>query len=325
VPDFAVPDYKSIKVEAAPVVVTEESIDEVVDRMRDRMANFVDAGARAARASDRVTVNYTATVDGQPMQDMVKEHGILAKAENFGVILDPEYSFIPEFAEGLVGIAAGETRAIKVHFNDQFIETALAGKDAEYTVEALKVEEKQLPELTPEFLKTIGAESVESMRTRIRQDLQRMKTDQESRRIQDEICKKLLDGTAMNLPESELQRRTADEVYDLVQYNSEKGIDRDVIEQNREQIFQAAGKVAEDKLKLRYILLAIAREEKLTISEADVEARVRMLAMQARKDPVKLRDELEKNNRLPMLRDDLLASRALAMIEHLQKPKGDAA
>jgi len=323
-PEFTLPDYKSIRIEEKPVEVTDDSVDEIVDRMRDRMATFADVSGRPAGKSDRVMVTYTATVDGMPMDGLVKEHGILAKAENFGVILDPDYSFIPEFAAGLEGASEGETKEIEVNFDDQFVEKALAGKKAVYTVQINKVQEKKLPEITEEFLKSVGAESIESMRTRIRADLLRMKTEQEGRRIQDEICKNLLENTTMNLPESELQRRTADEVYELVEYNSNKGIDRANIEQNREKIFEAAGKSAEEKLKLRYILLNIARDEKLEVSEADVEARIRLLAHQARKDAVKLKDELIKNNRIGMLRDDMMAAKALELLQTRQKPAESA-
>jgi len=317
-PEFTLPNYKSIRIEEKPVEVTDDSIDEIVDRMRDRMATYADV-SRPAGKSDRVMVTYTATVDGVPMDSLIKEHEILAKAEDFGVILDPDYSFIPEFAAGLEGASEGESKEIEVNFDDQFVEKALAGKKAVYSVKINKVQEKKLPEITEEFLKSVGAETLESMRTRIRADLLRMKTEQEGRRIQDEICKNLLENTVMNLPESELQRRTADEVYELVQYNSNKGIDRENIEQNREKIFEAAGKSAEEKLKLRYILLNIARDEKLEVSEADVEARIRLLAHQAHKDAVKLKDELIKNNRIGMLRDDMMASKALELLQTMQK------
>lgn len=324
-PEFSLPDYKSIKVEDKPVEVTEEAVDEIVDRMRDRMATFEDVSGRPAAKSDRVVVSYTATVDGAPMESLVKDHGILAKAEDFGVILDPDYSFIPEFVTGLEGVSEGDNKEIEVNFDEQFVEKSLAGKKAVYSVKVGKIQEKKLPEITEEFLKSIGADSVESMRQRIRQDLVRMKTEQEGRRVQDEICRHLLENTVMNLPESELQRRTADEVYDLVQYNTSKGIDRSDIEQNREKIFAAAGKSAEEKLKLRYILLNIAREEKIEVSEADVEARIRLLAQQARKDAVKLKDELVKNNRIGMLREDMLAGKALELLQSLRKNTVSAA
>ena len=321
VPEFELSDYKSIRVQEEPVAVTEDSISEVVERMRDRMANFEAVEGRVAAKADRVTVNYAATVDGQPMDLGNSNLGVLAKAENFGVILDAEYSFIPEFVDGLVGTKAGDKKTIIAHFDDQFVEKSLAGKDATYEVEVLSVEQKVLPELTEEFLKSMGAESIEAMRERIKADLARMKSSQEERRQQDEICKKLLEDTVMNLPESIVQRRTAEEVYDMVEYNSERGVDREAIEQNRDQICANAAKSAEDKLKIRYILLRIAETEKMTVSEAEIEGFIRSMAMRERKDPVKVRENIVKNNRMGDVRDDMLASKALKMLVDLQKPQ----
>ncbi|HMO03162.1 MAG TPA: trigger factor [Kiritimatiellia bacterium] len=324
VPDFELPAYKGIRVEAQPADVTEQAIDEVVDRMRDRMASFVAEEGRVAGKSDRVMVNYTATVDGQPLDLGNSNLGVLAKAENFGVILDPEYSFIPEFVDGLTGAKAGEHRTVVANFDEKFVEKSLAGKQATYAVEVLAVERKQLPELTEEFLKTMGAESVAAMRQRIKDDLARMKSSQEERRVQDEICKKLLEETVMNLPESIVQRRTAEEVYDVVEYNSERGVDREVIEQNREQIFANAAKTAEEKLKIRYILLKIAEAEKMTVTEAEIDGFIRTMALRERKDPAKVKENIVKNNRLADVRDDLLASKSLKMLADLQKPQAAA-
>jgi len=323
-PDFELSDYKSVRVEDQPVEVTEESINEVVERMRDRMATFEPVEGRAAAKSDRVTVNYTATINGKPMDLGNSNLGVLAKAENFGVILDPEYSFIPEFVDGLVGAIAGDKKTIVAHFDDAFVEKSIAGKDATYQVDVVSVEQKKLPELTEEFLKTMGADTVEALRERIKTDLARMKTSQEERRMQDEICKKLLEDTVMNLPDSIVQRRTAEEVYDMVEYNTERGVDRGAIEQNRDQIFANAAKSAEEKLKIRYILLRIAEVEKLTVNEAEVEGFIRSMAMRERKDPVKVRENITKNNRMGDVRDDLLASKALKLLVDLQKPQAAA-
>ncbi|HMP90560.1 MAG TPA: trigger factor [Kiritimatiellia bacterium] len=320
-PEFEVPDYKAIRIEEKPVAVTEESIDEVVDRMRDRMATFEDSPDRKAEKSDRLMVDYTATIDGQPLESVSSEHAILAKAVDFGVILDQDYSFLPEFVEGLVGVAEGETKVITVSFDENFIDKKLAGKKADYTVNVKKVQIKKLPEMTEEFLKTLGAESVEKLRERIRKDLADMKSSEENRRIQNEICKKLLEDTVMNLPESVVQRRTAEEVYDMVEHNTQRGIDRGAIEENREQIFAAAAKSAEEKTKIRYILLAIAEKENITVSDQELDGYIRSLAMRSQKDPMKLKEDLIKNDRMGLVREDIVASKTLSMLSDRQKPE----
>lgn len=325
VPDFELPDYKSIRIAPQAVEVTDASVDEVIDQMRDRMATYEESADRVAEKSDRVTVNYEATMDGEPMVDKVGEHKILAQAKDIGVILDPNYSFIPEFAEALVGMKAGDKKNIEVNFDDNFIEKSIANKKAVYAVEVLKVEAKKLPEVTPEFIKSIGGEDLDSLRAHIRTDLARMKGDQERRRVRDEIAKQLNEQIAMTLPQSEVQRQTANEVYDMVQYNTSRGLAREMIEENREQIFSAAAKSAEDRLKLRYVLLKIAAAEKFTVTGDEVEQHIRHLAQRAHKDPAKVKADLQKNEAIGDVRDDLLVEKAMNFLMGLQQPSPAAA
>lgn len=323
-PEFDLPEYKKIKVEAASVEVTPEAIDEVVDRMRSRMADYVDEAGRVAEKGDRVVINYKATIDGAPLSEVAPNHAMLAGAEEFGLVLDPDFAFIPELGDAMVGTSEGQSKSVEVTFPEDFVEKALSGKKAVYEVAVVKVQARTLPDITPEFLKSLGVESVEALRERITEDLARMKADQERRRVQDEVCKQLLDQTAMNLPDSEVQRQTADEVFDLVQYNTSRGIDRNVIEENREQIFSAASKTASDKIKLRFILLRIARAESIEVSHAEVDSHIRVLAQRTRRDAEKVRAELEKNNRMSALNEDVLASKALDFLMQLQQPEAAA-
>lgn len=325
VPEFELPDYKSIRIAPQPVEVTDASVDEVIDQMRDRMATYEVVEGRVAEKTDRVSVNYEATMDGQPMVDKVGEHKILAQAKDIGVILDPNYSFIQEFAEGLVGLKAGDKKNIEVNFDENFVEKSLANKKAIYAVEVLKVEVKKLPEVTPEFIKSIGGETLESLRERIRADLTRMKADQERRRVRDEIAKQLNEQTAMTLPQSEVQRQTANEVYDMVQYNTSRGLAREAIEENREQIFSAAAKSAEDRLKLRYILLKIAGSEKFDVTGNEIEQHIRHLAQRAHKDPAKVKAEFQKNGVMDDVKDDLLVEKAMNFLMEQQQPAPAAA
>jgi trigger factor len=324
-PDFELPDYKSIRIEPQPAEVTEESIDEVVKNMQDRMATYEEQAGRKAEKGDRVMISYEATVDGAPMADLDDNLRLLAKADEIGVVLDPNYAFIPEFVEALPGTVVDDQKDIEVKFADEFIEKSLAGKTAMYSVKVLKVEAKKLPDLDEAFFKSVGAESLEGFRTRIRDDLARMKVSDERRRVEGEVAKKLQEMVDMNLPQSELQRHTSNEVFDLVQYNTSRGLARETIEGNREEIFNTAAKTAEQRLKLRYILLKIAEAEKLSVSGSDVEDHIRYLAQRSRKDLTKFKAELKKNDVMDDVREDVMVSKAMDFLMALQQPEAAGA
>jgi trigger factor len=320
-PDFELPDYKSIRIEPQPADVTEESIDEVVKNMQDRMATYEEQEGRVAEKGDRVMISYEAAVDGEPMENIAADLRLLAKADEIGVVLDPNYAFIPEFVEALPGTVVGDQKDVEVKFGEDFVAKALAGKTAVYSVKVLKVEAKKLPEIDDAFLKSVGTESLEGFRGRIREDLARMKQSEERRRVEGEVAKKLLDMVNMNLPQSELQRHTSNEVFDLVQHNTSRGLARETIEENREEIFSTAAKTAEQRLKMRYILLKIAEAEKITVTGAEIEDHIRHLALRSRKDLAKFKAEIKKNNVMDDVREDVLVSKAMDFLMALQQPE----
>jgi FKBP-type peptidyl-prolyl cis-trans isomerase (trigger factor) len=122
------------------------------------------------------------------------------------------------------------------------------------------------------------------------------------------------------LPQSEVQRQTSNEVYDMVQYNTSRGLPREAIEENREQIFSAAAKSAEDRLKLRYILLKIAAKENFTVTDTEIDQHIRHLAQRSHKDPAKVKADFKKNDVMDDVRDDLLVDKAMKMLLDLQQP-----
>ena len=100
----------------------------------------------------------------------------------------------------------------------------------------------------------------------------------------------------MDLPESVVQEETSRNVYDIVSENSRRGVSNDEIESSREQIYQAASKSAEEAVKLKYILLAIAEAESLTVNDEQIQQRIAQMAAASRRDPKKLREDLLKDN-----------------------------
>ncbi len=325
VPDFPLPDYKTIRVESKAVEVGEKDVDNVIDNIRSRMATFEDEEGRVAEKGDQVVVNYTGTIEGKPISEWTKVSDVLSAATELPVVLDEERFFLVEFVKELVGVSAGTKKTIQTKFDDQFVEKSLAGKQAIYEVEVVKVQRRVLPEITEEFVKSMGSESIDVLRDRIRKDITMMRTSEERRRLEGAVAAKLLEMTAMTLPQSQVQRQTANEVYELVQHNTRMGLARESIEENREQIFSAAAKTAEDRLKLRYILMKIANAEDFSVSDFEVEQHIRQLAARAHKDPVKLKAEFKRDGVMDDVQIDILVSKAMKQLVDMQLPAPVAA
>lgn len=312
-PDFVLPGYKGMQVKAEAVQVADADVDNVLASIRDQNARFEDA-TRPVEAGDLVKIDFSGTIDGRGVEEIAPGAKGLGESKDFWLMADAENEFLPGFSKALLGAAIGEERTVEVTFPAEFGEKQLAGRQAVYCATVTGVRRKVLPELDDAFLKSLSMDSVDALKARVREDLVRMREQNEKRRQQNEIARLLLEQTTLELPESTVQEETRNEVYDLVRQSQSRGVAREEIENRREEIFEAAAKTAADKVKLRYILRRIAREEKIDVTEQEVEVRIAGLARSWGMPPERVKADLEKKNGMQRVRDDVLLSKTLEWV-----------
>jgi trigger factor len=161
IPQITLGDFKTIQLERLTVDVTDADIDDGVRRVAEQSRTYAARPEGAnAESGDRVTVSFKGTLDdGEAFPG--------GSAENVPVVLGSK-SFLPEFEDGLVGIAAGETRTIKATFPADYLDPKLAGKAATFEVTAATVEQPYELALDDEFAKSLGLESMEKLREAIK-------------------------------------------------------------------------------------------------------------------------------------------------------------
>src|SRR6185503_16955682 len=148
-PQFELPDYRGLPAKREPAIVHDEDVVKAIDGLRNQMATF-NKVQRPIQEGDYVVVNYTGSHDGKPLTEVAPTARGLTENKNFWVEVKPT-SFIPGFAQQLIGASAGEKRTVNVEFPADFDTGALAGKKATYEVEVVEVKEKALPELNDVF------------------------------------------------------------------------------------------------------------------------------------------------------------------------------
>lgn len=140
--------------------MTDEDVDGMLDTLRKQQANWKEKEG-AVDAEDRVTIDFTGSVDGEEFEG--------GKASDF-VLAMGQGRMIPCFEDGIKGHKAGEEFTIDVTFPEEYHAENLKGKAAKFVINLKKVEERELPELTEEFIKRFGVEdgSVAGLRTEVR-------------------------------------------------------------------------------------------------------------------------------------------------------------
>lgn len=158
-PEVELQGLDAIEVEKPVVEVTDADVDTMLETLRKQQATERKEGA--VDAEDRVTIDFTGSVDGEEFEG--------GKASDF-VLAMGQGRMIPGFEDGIKGHKAGEEFTIDVTFPEEYHAENLKGKAAKFVINLKKVEERELPELTEEFIKRFGVEegSVAGLRAEVR-------------------------------------------------------------------------------------------------------------------------------------------------------------
>ena len=186
---ITLPDLKSITVTVSPMEnVTQEEVDSAINQaLEENLTSVQDA----AKEGDTVNIDYSGSIDGKKFDGGTAEKQDLKLGSG---------QFIPGFEDQLIGKKAGDTVTVKVTFPEKYQNADLAGKAAEFEVKVNEV--KRQPELTDEGVKKYDgttAETVESYRDQIREQLQNRKEFAYHSEIQDQAIQQISDKTEVEL------------------------------------------------------------------------------------------------------------------------------
>jgi trigger factor len=261
-PRIELADFKGIKIEKQVAEVADQEVDEAINALAEQNRPYDDAGADAkAETGDRVIVSFEGTIDGQPFEGGTGEDitvGIGSK------------TFLPGFEEQLVGIAPGETRTVKADFPPNYTNAALAGKAAEFSVTANRIERPGPFTVDEEFAKSLGMESLtklkEAVRERIarehaavtRRRMKRMLLDELDKRHQFELPQTMVDDEFNNVWKT---------IVEDLQAQGRSFTDEGTTEEAAQADYR---KIAERRVRLGLVLAEIGDRGGIKVSDEDV-------------------------------------------------------
>jgi len=312
-PEFELPEYKGLPVKRDNRTVVEADVDRALELLARQQVKFATV-ERELRTGDVAVVNYTGTVDGKPISDLAPTAKGLTEQKNFWVDVAAE-SFIAGFGEQLAGAKAGDKRTVTVDFPADFVTKELVGLKGVYEVEVVEVKEKILPAIDDAFAKTYGADDLGKLREGVRKDLENeLKTSQE-KSVRGQLLGGLLGRVTFDLPEAVVAQETRNVVYNIVQENSKRGVARDIIEQQKEEIYTAAARSAKDRVKLSFLVQRIAAKEGIQVTQEEVVHRVQALATAYQIPVEKFIKDLQKRNGVNEIYEQIAHEKVVRLLE----------
>ena len=312
-PEFELPEYRKLPVKRESATVTEADIERALTVLGEQRATYLDV-TRPAQAEDFVVVNYSGSSEGKPLTELIPDAPRLAQQRNFWVHIKAG-SFIPGFGEQLIGAQAGEHRTVTVDFPADFVSPQLAGKNGVYEVDVVQVKERVLPEMNDKLARAYGAEDVVKLREGVRQDLQNELNFKERKNVRNQIVRALLERVQFDLPESLVTNETRNVIYDIVRENQQRGISKDDIDKQKDQIYNFASGSAKERVKMSFVLKRIAGKEGIRVDDQEITQRILLLAHQNQIRPEKLTKQLRDRGGINELHEEILTTKVLDFLE----------
>lgn len=191
-PEVTIGDFDGYSVEKLTAEITDESIEKMIESLREQQAehNVVE---RAAADGDKVNLSYVGTKDGEAFEG--------GTAENQDLVLGSA-SMIPGFEEGVVGLSAGEEKTLSLSFPEDYQAEELKGAAVEFAVTVNTVSEKVLPELNLELLKKFGVThgDMDKFRADIVKNMERELANSIKNKVKTDVMDQLLEANTVDLP-----------------------------------------------------------------------------------------------------------------------------
>lgn len=269
-PDVEIEAYTGLKIKKYAYNVSDGDVEAEVKKLLERNATDVEASGRPCKNGDKVNIDFSGSVDGEKFAG--------GTAEEYDLVLGSG-SFIPGFEEQVVGMEIGGTRDITVKFPDDYQADNLRGKEAVFAIKLNKITEKQLPELTDEYVKKhAGAENVEAYKTSVREKLlksaESRSRDETENSIIEEICKHAKAEIPEAMIESEIDRLVQDFSYRLMYQGLKLEDYIKYMGQTMEQFRAQYKPQAAPRVLSQLVIDKIIRTEGFTAEDAEVEAKI---------------------------------------------------
>lgn len=264
-PEVELGDYKSLTVEKVEYEVTDEVIDEEIEKIRGMNARLVDASDRAVKEGDVITMDYEGFIGEEQFE------GGTAEGQSIEI---GSGEFIEGFEEQLVGKSIDEDVEVKVTFPEDYHGADVAGKEAVFNVEIKDIKEKELPVLDDEFVKDVSSfDTLEEYRNDFKEKLEEEYSKREKIEQEAAIIKGIADITEIDIPEGLIKTQVENEINEFSQRLGSQGMSIDqYLEMTGTQLEDLEDQVrpiAEERVKGDLILEAVGKAEGIEVTEEE--------------------------------------------------------
>ena len=299
-------EYKECVPEVEVPEVTDEEVEEEIKKIAEAQADTKVSRKRILKEGLIGVIDFTGYIDGEKMENGSAEAYPLEIGSN---------SFIPGFEEQLVGLKVGESKRIKVTFPENYGAKEIAGKEAEFDVTLQEIQEKVPAEINDDLAKKYMAKedaTLDELKEMIKKSIEDRKKAEAFAPKKEEILECLVKKYEIDLPESVVEK----EVEIMINNEAQKMSPAELkeLQENPEKIKELKEKFlpeAKDRVKLTFIIDAIAKKEGVDVSDQELTQILYYEAIMQGQNPQDVVKYYQENNLLPVIKMNLIEEKLL--------------
>ena len=314
-------DYKNLVADDVKFEVTDEMVEDRINKERENNARIVSVEDRPVKDMDTVNIDFEGSVEGVPFDG--------GKSENYDLVVG-SHTFIPGFEEQLLGKNIGDNVDVNVVFPEEYHSEELKGKEALFKVKINSIKEKQLPELDDEFAKDVSEfDTLEEYRADIKKNLTEAAERNALVQKQNNAIDALIESSNVEAPESmineEVDKAFRDFAGRIRQYNMDLDNYFKMLNTTEEAVREQLRPEATKRANAELVIDAFARLENIEVSEEEIDKEIDEFGKNMKvKDFEGFKKELKSGEGLEGITASLIRRKAvdhLVSLVKFQEPK----
>jgi trigger factor len=291
-PTVILGEYKNIFIEHQEVIVTDEDVENAVQKVIEQQARLINVVDRPAQKGDTVIIDFEGFVD-----NVIFEGG---KTENYSLVIG-DNKFVAGFEDQLIDKNIDDEFDINITFPEDYTNSDLAGKIANFKVKINAIKTKEYPIVDDEFAQDVSEfDTLEEYKTNLKITLIKQKEQQANNQYQEDIIQQVVDNAQVDIPDIMIDNRVnvlikdfddkiTTQGLDLKQYKEMTKIDDDTF---RERFKERA---IED-VKTQLVLEQIGTEENIEVTKEELEDKLKIMAEHYNQTEIDFKANLKQNN-----------------------------
>ncbi|MCY2953256.1 MAG: trigger factor [Planctomycetota bacterium] len=287
-PEIKLPELKGIKVKKPKIQVTEEHIDQAMKNLREQQGTLILVEDRGVQDNDYIIAEVHAMVDNNVVHHSPEAQIVVRPGRLAGIQVE-------DLPKQLEGMKPTDMRTVKLMVPADYPTESLRGKELQIDITVKDIKRLEAAEINKQFLDDLGFTDEKELRDALREQMEeRIQTDIQQA-MRNQVIVHLLTNVTVDLP-TRLSIRQADRVVSRRAVSlMMRGVPREQIEANVSRLKMGAEEEAVKELKTFFILQQVAKDQDVDVSEAELNGRISMIALQQGKRPEKVKQEMAKD------------------------------